>query len=373
MPNPKLQISSLKYPLLAVSLLTVLAAMWAGLMRLGWGLPALTATLAGTHGPLIISGFLGTLINLERVVALNRRGMYAAPAVTALGALVTFFIPGPAGPALLTLGSLGMVMIFAVIVRMHPALHTITMALGAAAWLAGNTLWLAGLPIYRIVFWWGAFLILTIAGERLEMSRVMRTPRLARIVFACCLIPLLVGLILMTLDRAAGWRVTGAATLALAVWLLRYDIVQRTVKQTGLTRFIALNLLIGFLWLGVSGALLMAYGKVMAGPRYDAALHTLLLGFVFGMIFGHAPIILPAVLGVPMTYSSSFYSHWALLHLSLIVRIVGDAAHVFPLRQWGGMFNVIAVLLFLFNTARTIALSHPRETTRARMSRGAGV
>jgi hypothetical protein len=266
-------------------------------------------------------------------------------------------IGGPLGPALMALGSLGIMTIFAVIVRMQLAPFTLTMALGAVAWLVGNLLWLAGLPIYRIVLWWGAFLILTIAGERLEMSRVMRVPALGQIIFAGTLGVLLVGLVAMSLGLDPGWRVTGLAMLALAVWLLRYDIAQKTVRQSGLTRFIALNLLTGFVWLAVSGTLLMAFGAVIAGPRYDAVLHTLFLGFVFGMIFGHAPIILPAITQVPVTYRPIFYSHWALLHLSLILRVVGDVAGWFALRQWGGMLNVIAILLFLFNTGRAIAPS----------------
>ena len=92
----------------------------------------------------------------------------------------------------------------------------------------------------------------------------------------------------------------------------------------------------------------------MAGPRYDAVLHTVFLGFVFSMIFGHAPIILPAVLTSIHEYRSIFYTHWALLHLSLIVRVIGDVAGWFAVRQWGGMFNVIALLLFLFNTGRAV-------------------
>jgi len=327
-----------RFPLIAASLLAALAAMWAGLVRLGWGLPPLTPTLALTHGPLMISGFLGTLISLERVAALNRRWMFAAPAMTGLGVAVLLAgVGGPFGPALMVLGSLGVVAIFVVIVRMQFAPFTLTMALGAVAWLVGNLLWLAGLPIYRVVLWWGAFLILTIAGERLEMSRVMRVPALGQILFGSILGVLLVGLVAMSLALDPGWRVTGLAMLALAAWLLRYDIAQKTVRQSGLTRFIALNLLAGFVWLAVSGMLLMAYGAVIAGPRYDAVLHTLFLGFVFGMIFGHAPIILPAITQVPVTYRPIFYSHWILLHLSLILRVVGDVAGWFALRQWGGM------------------------------------
>jgi len=37
--------------------------------------------------------------------------------------------------------------------------------------------------------------------------------------------------------------------------------------------------------------------------------------------------------------------------------VVGDVAGWFALRQWGGMLNVIAILLFLFNTGRAIAPS----------------
>lgn len=52
----------------AVSLLTGLAA---GLARLGWNLPSLA--WADIHGPLMVCGFFGTVIGLERAVALNRR------------------------------------------------------------------------------------------------------------------------------------------------------------------------------------------------------------------------------------------------------------------------------------------------------------
>ena len=74
-------------------------------------------------------------------------------------------------------------------------------------------------------------------------------------------------------------RLTGSGLLALSVWLLHDDIARRTVWQGGLTRFIALSLLSGYVWLGMSGLLAMVYGGVPAGPRYDAILHALFLGF----------------------------------------------------------------------------------------------
>ena len=76
-------------PFLFLAILGLLAALWAGLMRLGWQLPALTPSLALAHGPLMISGFLGTLITLERAVAMQKKWMYLPPLLSGLGWLVT--------------------------------------------------------------------------------------------------------------------------------------------------------------------------------------------------------------------------------------------------------------------------------------------
>ncbi|PIV27018.1 MAG: hypothetical protein COS37_03570, partial [Anaerolineae bacterium CG03_land_8_20_14_0_80_58_20] len=142
-------------PLLALSLLAFLFALWAGLLRLGWHLPQLAPSLAKAHGPLMVSGFLGALIGLERVVALKIRWMYAAPLLAGLGWLAALLAPTlPLGPILLTLSSAVTVAILAVIVRREPALHTVTMLAGSLAWLAGNLLWLTGQAVFQVVYWW---------------------------------------------------------------------------------------------------------------------------------------------------------------------------------------------------------------------------
>ena len=50
----------------------LLAGMWAGLVRIGWSLPTLQPDLVSLHGPLMLGGFLGPVIGLERAVALGR-------------------------------------------------------------------------------------------------------------------------------------------------------------------------------------------------------------------------------------------------------------------------------------------------------------
>ncbi|MBE0688741.1 MAG: hypothetical protein IH587_01305, partial [Anaerolineae bacterium] len=118
--------------------------------------------------------------------------------------------------------------------------------------------------------------------------------------------------------------------------------------------YIAACLLSGYVWLGIGGLLAIWKGAVYAGPDYAAILHAFLLGFVFSMIFGHAPIILPALTGLRLNFSRVFYAHLVLLHLTLAYRIYGNLALDFTARRWGGLLNVIAVLLFLAVTAITL-------------------
>ena len=144
---------------------------------------------------------------------------------------------------------------------------------------------------------------------------------------------------------------------ALTGWLARHDVARRTVRQRGLTRFMAICLLGGYAWLGVGGAIAAFTGVAMPGLLYDAMLHAVFLGFVISMVFAHAPIIFPAVLGLPLAYRPGFYRHVVVLHISLILRVVGDLSDSLGRwRVWGGLLNAAALLLFMFNTVRSIAL-----------------
>src|SRR5438874_13536622 len=107
----------------------LLTALWGGLVRLGWALPPWPPRLPAVHGPLTVCGFLGTLIGVERAVALGAVWPYAAPLLTAVGTLA--LLTGLPAPPLMTLGSLGLVTIFVVIMHRQCALATVIMALGA--------------------------------------------------------------------------------------------------------------------------------------------------------------------------------------------------------------------------------------------------
>ncbi len=352
-----------RLPLVILSMAALLAALWAGLIRLGWTVPAWQPGLAIAHGPLMVCGFLGTLISLERAVSLNHRLTYLVPLITGIGG-VCLWAGISGGAPLITLGSLGLVTLFGLMLRRHLALHTGIMALGAALWLAGNLVWLSGRPLHQVSLWWAGFLILTIAGERLELSRILRPPRRVQQAFALIVILILAGLTASLWTYDVAMRVSGLGFLALAGWLLRYDIARRTVRQRGLTRYIAVCLLSGYFWLGAGGLLALIIGGAPAGVYYDAILHAWFLGFVFAMIFGHAPIIFPAILNRPIRYRPFFYLPLLLLHLSLLLRLPGDLTLWLPGRRWGGLLNAIVLLLFLFNIALSLRLpAVPPENT----------
>jgi hypothetical protein len=341
-------------PFVAFSLLALLAALWAGLLRLGWAIPAFPG-LVVAHGPLMVCGFLGTLIPLERAVAIRKKWMFAAPILTAAGWVSLLSFPGLAGALLFTLGSLVTLVILAYMLVREPKIFTLVMAGGGLAWVAGNILWMMGVPLFQMVFWWMAFLVLTIAGERIELSRTLRLTPMKVFTFGLFVALILIGTIAAVFNLDFGTRLNGAGYLALGLWFLGNDIAPRNLRHPSvLTRYIAICLFIGFLWLIVGGGLMLVIGAQYAGPYYDAILHIVFVGFVMSMIFGHAPIIFPAIVQVQVIFSPAFYIHLALLHLSLLVRVIGDMTSLGTLRSWGGLLNEVAILLFLGMTGHAI-------------------
>jgi hypothetical protein len=346
-----------RMPLMALGGVALLSALWAGVVRLGWTLPPFAPTVPPNHGPLMVLGFLGTVIGLERAVALKRGWAYGAPLLAGVGALSLLAgAPQHAAHALMAAGGAFLVAVFLLLSLRHPALHLGVMALAALLWVVGIGLWHLGFPLYRVAPWWVGFLVLTIAGERLELSRLLRLSARSRAGFLTATGVFLLGLLAGLAAPSSGVRLSGLGLVALALWLLRHDVAWRTLRREGRPRFMAICLLSGHLWLGIGGILWLLFAAAFsAGPYYDAMLHSIFLGFVFSMIFGHAPIILPSVLAVALPFRRMFYAHWALLHLSLLLRVGADLVGWILGQRWGGLGNALAIFLFLANTVRAVA------------------
>jgi len=158
-----------------------------------------------------------------------------------------------------------------------------------------------------------------------------------------------------------GAKFFGLVIVALSIWFLFNDIARRTIRNEGQTKFTAIGLILGYFWLIISGIFLMVNGNPYAGLIYDAYTHTIFLGFVFSMIFVHAPIIFPAVFGQPFSFSKRFYIHLFLLQITLVGRIAADFMGSTEWRLWFGLLNVLTILLFFGNTLISVILARKQD------------
>jgi hypothetical protein len=295
----------------------------------------------------MVGGMLGTLIGVERAVALDQRWAFLAPVVSGVGGLAAL-----AGAdwrlvtsAFVVAGVL-FVAVNVLIVLRQLATFTLIMLVGAAAWAAGNIAWALSVPVARLVWLWAAFLVLTIAAERLELSRLRSPPAFAVRLLVVLVVAFSAGALLAVFSPRLGAQVTGASLVVLTAWLMRYDVARKTLSIPGLPRYAAASVLLGYVWLAVAGAMLALFAPLVAGRIYDAVLHALFLGFAFSMVFGHAPIILPAVLRVELPFRRLLYLPLLLLHGSVAIRVAGSFLAWDELRRAGGALNVMALAVF---------------------------
>lgn len=363
----KIYRSGFRLALLALAMLSLTTGVLAGLARLGWSVPPRAAAASGWHGALMISCFFGAVISLERAVAIGRGWAYLAPAAAGLGGAALLAGAPLVFAQMLALGAAAILVTASMLVLQRlVAPFTLVLALAAACWLIGNIAWLAsGNAISAVPFWLG-FLVLTIAGERLELTRFLPTPRAAQHLFHLIVANILLGAATAFWREAAGLAWFAVSLLALALWLLRYDIARHNARQRGMVRFIAICLLSGYGWLLLAGLLGTAGGLVAGHAWRDATLHAVTLGFVFSMIFGHTPIIFPAVAQVKIPYHAFFYLPLIALHATLALRIAGSLGDNFALRQAAGMGNAVVLLLFIVTMLFSIVRGKRRQPGAAR-------
>ncbi|MEN8652564.1 hypothetical protein ABCR94_18660 [Streptomyces sp. 21So2-11] len=342
----------------------LLSGLDAALMLLGLPSPVTARRLPEVHGALLVLGFAGTLVALERAVALRSRWAYLSPALLGAGAvLLVTPLPKRAGQLLFVGGTAVLLALYARFWRRQRSAALLTQAAGAVAALGAALLWLGGMDIPLLLPWFAGFLVLTIAGERLELSRVTVVSPRAEHVFLGCAGALLAGAATTLLWPAAGSLLLGAAVLALVGWLAEHDVARRLLRSSGQSRFTAACLLAGYAWLALAGVLWLVIGPITGGRYYDALVHAVFLGFVMSMIMAHAPVILPAVLRRPLPYHPLLALPAWLLHTSLALRVlIGDLRDIEWAWRLGGALNIAAVLWFVIAAASLSAAASRRPS-----------
>jgi hypothetical protein len=355
---------ALRAALLLVVATLLVSAIVGGLLRAGVALPVSAgsawpghAVLA--HAFLMMCGFMGTLIGIERAVAVRADIAFIAPGFSALAGLAMLAGRPAAAAWLAVVAALAFIAVNVAVVGRQRAPHALLLLAGSLAWWVGNLLLALGTQAAAVVPWWFTFLVLTIAAERLEMTRLMRRRRGAAAALHACLGAMLLGAALFAVSARWGGALYGLSLAGLALWLLVFDVARRTVAAHGLSRYMAVCLLLGYGWLGVAG---MAWIAASFGaPARDVALHALGLGFVFSMMLGHAPVILPALARVKLSFGWFFYIPLLGLHASLAWRLF----HGLGLSQ-GATGNALAIALFaatMAGSALIWRLKHPYPTS----------
>lgn len=305
----------------------LLAGLDAALLRLGLQAPVKSPGLSSLHGVLMLYGFLGTAITLERAVALQSdrdaftRWAYLSPAASGLAVVAALLgvargVPGAPVthllPALLWVLSMALLIaVYLVIWCRQQTYFLLMQILGAVAGLIGISLWARGFEIPMVIPWWTAFLILTILGERLE---------LARIAFAAGSTELRVfieSLVYFTSLTAAmfapqvGYPLMGISLAVLTIDIGSTDIALRTIRTSGLTKFMAAAMLTGYGWSLLAAGIWIVKEPVFSGYAYDTVVHSLTIGFALSMVMAHAPIIVPAIARRTIPYSPVLWAVWA--------------------------------------------------------------
>jgi len=307
-------------------------------------LPAWLLSGAVSHAALMICGFLGTVVGMERAVAARKPLAFVAPLASACGAALLILGEQGAGSLAIMVAAGTFVLVNVRIVRRQPAAHTALLLLGAVSWLTGSVMYAAGTG--APIPWWFAFLVMTVAAERLEMTRLTRRAPHAELQLCGTMALLVAGAALSSATvtlATTGTGLFGVSLVLLALWLFRHDIARRTIFSDGLSRYMAICLLTGYCWLAVSG---IGWIGLAAGlPLRDMALHALGLGFIVGMMMAHAPVILPALTRIRLRFGLLFYLPLLALHVSLMVRIGFGAPY--PLQRGiGALLNAGALILF---------------------------
>lgn len=328
-----------RLPIVFFAMFCLLSGIWSGLNRIGWSLPV--SLISAHHGAIMVGGFLGTLISLEKIIPLKKKSLYLIPVLNALS--VVFFFSGQPKVSIyiLAVSSIALVVVFLYYFRTQRTIIYMLMSLGAVCWLIGNLLLLTKF-FYPLAFpWWAAFALLIIAAERLELMKFLPVQQSDKLVFVSLLLCFVVGVLFSF--HGAGNVLCGLALIAVSTWLMRNDIIGINLRKSGLPKFVAVALLAGYASLLLSGVFFLVLSDQWL--TYDAIVHSFFLGFVFSMIFAHGPMILPGIMGIQaLPFHPVLYYWLSLLQISWLIRIFSDISVEIEVRKISGALSAAAIL-----------------------------
>lgn len=331
-----------RLPFFALAFLGLVTGVWAGVIRLGFDLPGVDwATL---HGPLMVGGFVGTVIGIERSILSGNGLWWIIPQLS--GVSVVTWIMGFAREApWLLAGASALLMVMQGIHLFRAGLSWLSaiQLAGAVCFLGGNLRLLLDPFLPAIVPWWMGFVLCFILATRLAYTS-FREPFARWLVRSGLLVYLAGILIPFHLD---GYYLTGSGLILIAVGMIVTEAGSGRVPATAFDVYSIAALVAAWWWLLIAGIGLLFWKEHLYG--YDATIHAFFLGFLFSMVFLHAlgKAAALASLAHPPFHPVLFV--WlVLLSASLAVRIfAGDILLMEVVKRWAGIFNGVSILGFL--------------------------
>lgn len=132
---------------------SLLAGLNAALLLITLPAPVSLARLAEVHGPLLVLGFVATLVSLERATALRKWYGYFAPGLLGLGGILISLdaVPLIVGKVVLVAGSLAFTAVYYPLYKRRYDIPVLSQLLATALASTGAILWLADLSMDRIL------------------------------------------------------------------------------------------------------------------------------------------------------------------------------------------------------------------------------
>ncbi len=335
-----------RLPFLLLAFIGLVTGIATGLNRMGWDLRMLNTSMH--HGAIMVGGFLGTLISLEKIIPLRKRYLLLIPASSGASVFLFFLDQPRYALILLIAAALGLSLVFLSYLIRTKDLIYFMMLCGGLCWITGNIVLIAKNSYPSAFPWWIGFILFIITSERLELTKFLPVTQQLRVLLTGFLFLYAAGIIWSF--HAGGHWISAAALIAVSLWLMKNDIVGISIKKGGLQRFIATSLLCGYVAMLVTGVFLVTLRNAPFG--YDIVLHTFFLGFAFSMIFAHGPVILPGVLGISAKpWHPIMYGWLILLHASLATRILADLTFYLEIRKISGWASAVAILGYFATVA----------------------
>lgn len=324
----------------------LLFALLGGLNRLGLFSEVILIDAVLHHGLIMVSGFFGALISFERVKGLGSQIGLLIPAIKVLGVYLLISSNNKIALPLFILSDFSFLVLTSWGTLRYKAYRE-----GFFLSLAVFCLLLADFGVYfyhlneRVLYLWFGFILWTIAGERLELSRFKKASNGAYFLLLFLTLIYFFGVVFNSA------LLIGLSFVSISIWFYKYDIVLKTLFFSALPRFTALSLVLGYLWLILTGLFLMSDGALFL-ENHDSIVHTFFLGFTMSMVMGHAPIIFPALTGYAVPFTKILYFPLLTFHFSVILRVVAHHTdfliYSWSLKSIAVLLNSGAILLFFF-------------------------